>query len=354
MTVINFPKEKIKLDGKRHMPPSFKKYLGYKFYKENEDGTFDIQRVIGVTESGNKHIRLYNESNGIISKKQISDLRGYTPLEPFGLASFNIISIGQKDKKMKDVMVLIYKKLNLQLGDYEPYAICRQSVVDFFNDLLCNNPENNNLVGISISKDNCPTNVDFAMLAACDDVELCQVVNFYRDDNIESLLRCVYINRYNNVLENLNKEHCTNPVDLMKNEKDGWCKDLNTLLTINNFMADFNMLCGVTGFDFDLTEELIDREDGVKELSRRALVFFDLVFKVPAVQTRVIEYDYTINLAEFNNSNYTIIRDINNKLYIVVYLVEGEYLESELEKEAQKLSISDKLRLAFYNKYLTN
>ena len=51
---------------------------------------------------------------------------------------------------------------------------------------------------------------------------------------------------------------------------------------------------------------------------------------------------------------YKIENKINNKLYIVVYLVDGEYLESELEKEAKNLSISDKLRLSYYNKYLSN
>lgn len=342
------------LNGRRHMKPSFKKYLGYKFFKELDDGSFDIQRVIRVVESGNKHIVLYDENTKLTKKAKIEDLKEYTPLEPFGLASFNIVTMDSGSESLKDVMVLIYKKLNLQLGDYEPYAICRQSVVDFFNDILCQNPEENNLVGISISKDNCPTNVEFAMLAACDSVDLCEVINFYRDDNIESLLRCVSEHRYNKVLEKLNKLHCTNPIDSLKNEKDGWCKDLKTLLTINNFMADFNMLCDITGFDFDLSTELKDREDGVKELSKECLLFFDLTFKVNAVETRVIEYDYSINLADFNNNNYVIIRDINNKLYIVVYLVDGEYLESELEKEANNLSISDKLRLSYYNKYLSN
>ena len=32
----------------------------------------------------------------------------------------------------------------------------------------------------------------------------------------------------------------------------GWCQDLDTLLEVNNFMADFNSMCEVTGFDFDL------------------------------------------------------------------------------------------------------
>ena len=80
-------------------------------------------------------------------------------------------------------------------------------------------------------------------------------------------------------------------------------------------------------------------------------LFFDYTFKVNAVDTRVIKYDNTVNLGDFNNENYYLIRDSVNSLYIIVYLVEGEYLESQLEERMNTLSVSDKLRLSYYNKY---
>ena len=82
-----------------------------------------------------------------------------------------------------------------------------------------------------------------------------------------------------------------------------------------------------------------------------AQLFFNNVFKVNAKETRIMEFSYQIDLAEFNNTNYVLIRDINNKIWLVVYIVEGEYLEEELLAEMNKLSVTDKLRLSYFDKY---
>jgi hypothetical protein len=56
-------------------------------------------------------------------------------------------------------------------------------------------------------------------------------------------------------------------------------------------------------------------------------------------------------MSKFNNDNYILIRDKTNKVYLAVYLADGEFLEKELEEEIDKLDITDTLRLAYYNKY---
>ena len=102
---------------------------------------------------------------------------------------------------MEDVMVMAYKLLNLKLGDQAPYLICRQSVNDFFGDLLKQNPLKNSMVGICCSQENCPTNVNFQALSACDEVGICDLVHIYKDDNLDTILQCEPNIKYmNNIL----------------------------------------------------------------------------------------------------------------------------------------------------------
>ena len=68
----------------------------------------------------------------------------------------------------------------------------------------------------------------------------------------------------------------------------------------------------------------------------------------------VVKYDYDINMADFKNSNYTLLRDNKNITYIVVYNVEGEYLEKDIESELNRLGVADRIMLDFYNKYHIN
>ena len=75
------------------------------------------------------------------------------------------------------------------------------------------------------------------------------------------------------------------------------------------------------------------------------------IFKINIKDNTVLEYDLDINLAEFNNARYFIFRDKTKKLFLVVYTIDGEYKEAELEQENEKKSFSDEYRIKFYNKY---
>ena len=133
---------------------------------------------------------------------------------------------------------------------------------------------------------------------------------------------------------------------------DGWCTSVKQLLKENNFMQDLDSMMDITGVDFKLTDYLEKREDsGVYELNNIALLFFKEITKVNATQTRVIIFNYSIDMSKFANDNYVFWRDNTNTVYLIVYLVEGEFLEEELRKEIDKADVTEKLRLMYYNKY---
>lgn len=335
-----------------------KKFRGYKFYQDIGNGQFDIVRFIGNVKKINSkeaELTVINEFGYEINMLYSKFKEKYTPLNPDGIISFNIVDVSTKDGMMQDVMVLGYKNVELAIGVQDPYFICRQSINDFFADLEFIDPEDNHFVGVSVTRDNCPVNVDFMKLLACSGIRRSDVISYYRDDTIEDILKCVPVEKYNKVLEKLYQEHSKLVKDPIRvataKEIDGWCRDLSLLLKINNVMADFNYMNNIIGIDFNLEDFLENRENGVKQLDKAARLFFSETIKCNIKESRVIEYNYSVDMSKFNNDNYILIRDKSNKVYLIVYLSEGEYLEEELQKEINKLDVTQTLQLAYYDKY---
>lgn len=333
------------------------KYLGYKFFKELEDGSFEIIRLTHIYEFNNK-VTVVNEETKL--KKQIvfEALKDYTPLEPFGFVSFSDVSVEDRNgDKQKDVIVTLYRLLDVRIGLNEPFAICRQSVTDFFYSTFAQKYDHE-MVGISVTRDNCPANIPYHMVAACDEVNKFEIVNFYLEDTVEDILNCIFVKYYDDILTDLFNDHIKATGKFMMSEKssvDGWCKKLSTLLKDNNFITDMDTIRDIAAVDFNLSDyfeefKTIKNEKGYK-LNNEVLEFFCNTFKVNAVETSVLKYGHDIDLSEFNNTNYTLIRDNTNTLYIVAYLVDGEYLEKDLQDNSEKKDVTTKLRLAFYDKY---
>ena len=344
--------------GKKITKQDILKYRGYKFYKEKSDGSFEILRFTGWIESddGEFSLSVMNVDTKFNFEIAYNELKeNYTPIKPEGIASFNIVYMDTTKDKLKDVLILMYKSIELAIGLNEPFLVCRQSINDFFSDFVVKDVANNNLVGVSCTRDNCPTNVDYKYLMSCSGIQRSDIINYYKDDTMDDLLECLDVSKYDKVLNQLYEDHIPYAKDIIAAQagrvSDGWCRDLKTFLQINNVIADFNSMNNIIGIDFKLSEYLETRESGVKEMTDPARLFLSEVLKVNVTETRVTEYNYSIDMSKFNNANYTLIRDKENKLYIVVYLQSGQFLEDELREEIDKLDVTDKLRLAYYNKY---
>jgi hypothetical protein len=352
--------------GNKKLPEHYMdRYIGYKFFKENEDHSFDIVRVLRAT-SDNKVILVHDNSTHPTTE-DYTYLKEYTPLDPYGVMSFNIVGIYSSYDKpdrttgrelCKDVVIMVYSKLDITLGLNLPRIICRQSVNDFFADLLYQDPSKNHMAGICCSSKTCPENFNMMQLAACDELIKANTVNFYKDDNIDTILSCVSdLDAMDNVLLKLFNAHArasANPnVKGMKNHL-GWCRTVKDLLENNNFMADFNEMMDITGVDFDLSNYLDKSDTGVDKLAYPALLFLNSVHRVNAVDSRVIKFDYSIDMGKFANDNYVFWRDNTDTIYLIVYLTQGKFLEDELNEKINQLSITDKLQLSYYNKYGKN
>ena len=330
------------------------KYLGYIFFKAIDENSVKIIRIIDI-DNNKENIVIKNLDNGNIENLKFTDISGYTPINPYGFVSFAKIEIDGSE----DVIVSLYRLLDIKLDINEPYAICRQSVNDFFYDLI--NNKNEGIAGVSCTRENCPEGIPYESLAYCDKLDSVKIVNFYLTDTLDDILSCINTKKYDNTLEKLYNIHMSsvNPAYDKSTDKNkshnGWCRNLKTLLTENNFINDIDTMRNVTAVDFKINDNINIKKssDGleVPYLDETAIVFFSNVFKLGIKDAIAIEYDFDIDLAEFNNTKYFLVRDNDNKTYVIQYTLNAEYRQDELYNKANTLSGIDKLRLAFYEKY---
>ena len=162
-------------------------YSGIKMYrfKDDEDHP-EVIRLLNVDYD--KKIIKYRDSEGKQQKEKLTNLtEKYKVLAPDGIISFNDVSMPYNGR---DVIVALQPfpkskdKLN-QLNDNLPYAVCRQFVVDMFS--MCTNPESN-IIGMSVSKDTCPSTVDYKLMLACNEINYTRMIAVYLDDTLDGIL----------------------------------------------------------------------------------------------------------------------------------------------------------------------
>ena len=336
--------------------------IGYKIFKQDKDD-LKIYRIIDVKkraeESENTSVKIKDLDNNEEIMVKLKDLEGYTPLEPDAYLTFNVVYIDDGGKRLHDVIITGSKLLNLKVGDMTPYVVCRQSITDIFYNMIAKSEEDM-IVGLSINQDDCPTNFDFRNFLACDGVEETQHINYYRTDTVESVLSMIKINNINNILENNFKDHIKaskNAAAAFKKEDRGWCKDLVTLLRENNFQSDIDQMLGITSVDFKMEDCIVKKilpgteDKEYNSITNDLKLWLSQLHRVNINSINVIEFGYDIDLVDFKNSRYFLIRDNTNKLYLLVYTINKEEFEFDLINKAKELDVESKYLLNFYNKY---
>ena len=334
--------------------------LGYKIFKETEDGLkmYRIIKIKTYPDGGSpSRMTVKDLDTGEEKIVRIEDMKDYTPLTPDAYLTFNKVHIVNNGKILNDVVITASKILNLKVGDTMPYAVCRQSCTDIFYNLICKD-ESDMIVGLSVNQDDCPTNFDFREILACDGVDKSQYVNYYRMDTLEDVMPMIKTHGLNEVMEKNFMEHVKHTGDssiAFKKEDKGWCKDIETLMKENNFQSDIDQMLGITAVNFKIKDYIIKKnitEDNEYESFTDELIqWLRGIFRVNINNINVVKYDYDIDLAEFNNARYILLRDNTNTLYLCVYTIDNDQLEIDLVEKAKELDISTKFMLKFYNKY---
>lgn len=289
--------------------------IGLKYYKYIDD-KLDIIRIHKIENDFIVISRGINKTK--VSKDYLND---YIRLNPDGCIFFNIVNMGRTKEEGQDVMVLLFRKKDLDDKIKIPYAACRQNIYDPYTNSI--NRTNNIYLGCSMNQNNIPEGIDFKSMLACYGLDYSEKINIYIDDSLDIILSMISdINRYNKVLFSMYK--------IMKDSNYiGLCKNIKDLLQYNHFYYDF-----LNSFNIHLVDFIIKYDENNELLPEQRRQLEDLL-KIEMFKTYVFKYSKHINLNKVER-DYILVMDKIDKLYIIAY-DKGEYLN-----RAYKDNIKDK------------
>ena len=290
-------------------------------YEENEDGKQELilLRLYKVKSKNTFLLRDKQKNKVVLSKNQLEE---FSMLEPDGL----IIHVLASDPQQGiDTVCLLYRMKDINDNINEPYAVCRQNIIDPF-EMILNNDKNTTFVGVSISKDTAPEGFDYKSVYMAAGVRN-QKINFiYKDDSFEDIMSFVNEEIFDKALMII-KNHMDDS-DIIKYK--GFKSSYRSLLMENDFMYDFRR-----AFDIIRLNKSIDTsinrwtEDGIYKISQEEIRTIESLTKHVVIDPILIKYSKSIDLSEIKRS-YIVFEDLNNELYIVSY-DKGEYINREYD-----------------------
>lgn len=329
-----------------------RKMLGLQFYKYLDDDTYDLKRIVAICNEDTIKVL---DLNGNVKKINISELDDYTKIVPDGMISVVVADMGEiNGKNVEDVIISLYKMGDMNLGNYEPYVVCRQNITDFFANHLATSGESTNLVGVSVSRDTCPENIDYGIMIACNDIKSDNVmVNIYIEDTIDSILGLIKSKPFDRTLEGCLQDHCKSKGILYmgQDEVDGYCKTLELLLKLNNFEFDLNAAYNILPINESISDVVKEIHDEILgdyvSLPQYIIDALSAQMKINIQDTFVVPYDReNFSLSDIADTKYLMLKDINNLLYIVNYTSVGEFRETDLEAIAARTAM-EKIKSLF-------
>lgn len=291
-------------------------YTGQKFFtfKENSE-TPSIIRILKIDEK--KNIVRYINDNKKKESMTTEELNKYKALKADGIMMFSIVDVSE----VQDVIVALSKFPN-ESG--LPYAICRQSIFDFFSNNITKY-DDRIYTGVSVSQDTCPANIDFRQVLSCNGVKYNKAIAIYLDDTLDDILGLFRHEKFDKVLADL---ELTSRINLQHQNKLilGYNKTLRELMKSNNFMYDFRKC-------FNILEIPSAVQEDAEELNPVNILYIENELKVNIMKTYLIRYTREINLKDIKR-NYVLVSSAAenfSKVYIVGYdKTDGEYVPRTL------------------------
>lgn len=275
--------------------------------------TADEIKVKYFDKSGQRHTMPY---------KELAD--NYRQLRADGIITFSIVSVGEASDVLVALKSLpsetIPASMRADIPNNIPYAVCRQSIFDFFTNNM-KKTDGVVYVGVSVNQDTCPANIDFNDMLTCTGLKYNRPVAVYLDDTLEDILKLFNHKKYNDALVALETASKHQP-QFKDKAVLGLNKTLKELLVNNNFMYDFRKCFGITEVPFHIDEE----SEG---LSMENIIFLENELKVNIMETYLIRYTREIDLRSIKR-DYLLVTsaaDKFSKVYIVGYdTADGEYV----------------------------
>lgn len=292
--------------------------IGAYFFKYEKDELI-LLRLYKVKDENTFLLKDKQKNKVVLAKEQLEE---FTMIEPDGLIIHVLASDPQHGV---DTLCMLYKIEDIDNNVMEPYAICRQNVIDPFETIL-NNDSSKIYVGVSMSRDTAPADFDFKSLCTAAGVRD-QKINFvYKDDSFEDIMSFVHESLYNKAL-NIIKSH------MSKDDRStyiGFESTYRQLLIDNDFMYDFRRAFNIVRLNLTIDTSIDSwTEDGIYKISDKEIKTVESLTKHQVIAPILIKYDKSVDIDSIKR-DYLFFEDLNKELYIISY-EKGEYINREYD-----------------------
>lgn len=292
--------------------------IGAYFFKYEKDELI-LLRLYKVKDENTFLLKDKQKNKVVLTKEQLEE---FTMIEPDGLIIHVLASDPQHGV---DTLCMLYKIEDIDNNIMEPYAICRQNVIDPFETIL-NNDSSKIYVGVSMSRDTAPADFDFKSLCTAAGVRD-QKINFvYKDDSFEDIMSFVHESLYNKAL-NIIKSH------MSKDDRStyiGFESTYRQLLIDNDFMYDFRRAFNIVRLNLTIDTSIDSwTEDGIYKISDKEIKTVESLTKHQVIAPILIKYDKSVDIDSIKR-DYLFFEDLNKELYIISY-EKGEYINREYD-----------------------
>lgn len=291
------------------------------YYFKYEGTELILLRLYKIKTKNRFILKDKNNNKIALTKDQLDE---FIMLEPDGI----IVHVVASDPiQGNDTICLLYRMEELNNGNNEPYAVCRQNIIDPF-EILMNNDPNKTIVGVSISRDTTPEGFDFKASYMATGIKYQQINFIYKDDSFEDIMSYVNKEIFDKTLKIIS--------NILKDDKDSNMKFVgcnNTykeLLIENDFMYDFRRAFNIVRFKFAI-DKSIDRwtENDIYKISKEEIKNIESITKHIVIEPILIKYDKTVDLSEIKRS-YIVFEDSNKEIYVISY-DKGNYINREYD-----------------------
>lgn len=309
---------------------------GTKLFKVNED---DSITLIRVTKSLRDEVFLCKDTEGTKLIFDIETLNEkFIVIRPQACIQF-IIGEGSGEKSnenIEDVLVMLYRRAEIDTKSKLPFGVCRQTITDFFATALNQDPSYQ-YIGMSLTANSIPEGVRMEDVLTCNKIIEQYAIAAYMDDNLNTMISFLgskarkrldavihnahcNIDRYNKRIDDMIKRGEDNiPYKLL-----GCSRDLKSLLDDNNFMLDFLMGFGIYAVKLDIKS--IYTSDGTS-VPVTMLPSLSFLVTENIISGEILKYSHDIDFAYFDQYGVKnmIVSDLNNEIYVITYKTEGKY-----------------------------
>lgn len=218
----------------------------------------------------------------------------FTKLAPDGFITISNIYYKNNqspDGEDMDVLITVHRR-----NERTPFAFCRQNAIDVFN---YDQASNTIPIGLVISRETCPKNIDIEAMMAADRVEDFKAACFYLDDDMDTILSYLgSLNKYNTTIKKLEEKYATSMYT-------GCAKSVTELVTKKYLFGEVRLATRVKSWAYPISKSRDSFNDHeLSELGRLYDINTSECYYVPysrAIDFSKLDGRYTLMACRFED-----------------------------------------------------